>query len=70
MILVDGKPMNSCLMRAPEAHDRRITTVEGIQPSASTVHPIQEQFMAQCGFCTPGVVVAAKALPPPRRRTP
>lgn len=47
-IPVDGKPMNSCLMLAPEAHDRRITTVEGIQPNASTVHPIQEQFMAQC----------------------
>lgn len=65
-ILVDGKPMNSCLMLAPEAHDRRINTIEGIQPNADTVHPIQEQFMrcgaAQCGFCTPGFVVAAKAL--------
>ncbi|WP_051320654.1 (2Fe-2S)-binding protein [Cupriavidus sp. amp6] len=65
-ILVDGMPMNSCLMLAPEAHGRRITTIEGIQPNADTVHPIQEQFMrcgaAQCGFCTPGFVVAAKAL--------
>ncbi|WP_066740756.1 (2Fe-2S)-binding protein [Cupriavidus sp. D384] len=65
-ILVDGKPMNSCLMLAPEAHGRKIVTIEGIQPHADAVHPIQEQFMrcgaAQCGFCTPGFVVAAKAL--------
>ena len=43
-----------------------ITTIEGVQPSPDVVHPIQEQFMqcgaAQCGFCTPGFVVMAKAL--------
>jgi len=65
-ILVDGKPMNSCLMLAPEAQGCRIATIEGIQPDADTVHAIQEQFMrcgaAQCGFCTPGFVVAIKAL--------
>ncbi|MFJ5380845.1 (2Fe-2S)-binding protein [Cupriavidus sp. CER94] len=65
-ILVDGAPMNSCLMLAPEAHGRKIVTIEGIQPAADRVHPIQEQFMrcgaAQCGFCTPGFIVAIKAL--------
>lgn len=65
-ILVDGTPMNSCLMLAPEADGRKIVTIEGIQPGADRVHPIQEQFMrcgaAQCGFCTPGFIVAIKAL--------
>lgn len=53
-ILVDGTPMNSCLMLAPEAHGCKLTTIEGIQPGPDTVHPIQDQFMrcgaAQCGF--------------------
>ncbi|QYY31278.1 (2Fe-2S)-binding protein [Cupriavidus pinatubonensis] len=65
-VIVDGRPMNSCLMLAPEAHGCQLTTIEGVQPSPDTVHPIQEQFMqcgaAQCGFCTPGFVMMAKAL--------
>ncbi|SOY52016.1 (2Fe-2S)-binding protein [Cupriavidus taiwanensis] len=65
-VIVDGKPMNSCLVLAPEAHGCHITTIEGVQPAPDTVHPLQEQFMrcgaAQCGFCTPGFVVMAKAL--------
>lgn len=65
-VLMDGKPVNSCLVLAPEAHGSTITTIEGLQPSAEEVHPLQEQFMqcgaAQCGFCTPGLLVMAKDL--------
>ncbi|QEZ47952.1 (2Fe-2S)-binding protein [Cupriavidus oxalaticus] len=65
-VIIDGQPMNACLLLAPEAHGCSITTIEGVQPSPDVVHPIQEQFMqcgaAQCGFCTPGFVVMAKAL--------
>jgi len=65
-IILDGKPVNSCLVLAPEADGCEIVTIEGIQPSPDEVHPLQENFMrcgaAQCGFCTPGIVVMAKAL--------
>ncbi|MBY4945870.1 (2Fe-2S)-binding protein [Cupriavidus respiraculi] len=65
-VIVDGRPVNACLMLAPEAHGCHVTTIEGVQPAPGAVHPIQEQFMqcgaAQCGFCTPGFVVMAKAL--------
>ena len=59
-VLVDGKPLNSCLMLGVEAEGRDIVTIEGIR------HPLQEKFIelggAQCGFCTPGMIVMAKAL--------
>ena len=59
-VLVDGKPLNSCLMLGVEADGREVVTIEGIR------HPLQEKFMelggAQCGFCTPGMIVMAKAL--------
>lgn len=65
-IIMNGKPVNSCLVLAPEADGATITTIEGVQPSPTTVHLLQENFMrcgaAQCGFCTPGFIVAAKAL--------
>ncbi|MGO4278499.1 carbon-monoxide dehydrogenase small subunit [Cupriavidus sp. OV038] len=65
-VLMDGKPTNACLVLAPEAHGCTLVTIEGIQPDPDTVHPVQDQFMrcgaAQCGFCTPGFVVMAKAL--------
>jgi carbon-monoxide dehydrogenase small subunit len=65
-VLMDGRPVNACLVLALEARGRSITTIEGIQPSPDEVHPLQEQFMqcgaAQCGFCTPGIVVMAKDL--------
>ena len=65
-ILVDGKPLNSCLMLGVEADGRDIVTIEGIQPAPDRLHPLQEKFMqlggAQCGFCTPGMIVMAKAL--------
>ena len=65
-VIVDGKPLNSCLMLGVEADGRNIVTIEGIQPSPDRLHPLQEKFMqlggAQCGFCTPGMIVMAKAL--------
>lgn len=65
-VIMNGKPVNSCLVLALEARGADITTIEGIQPSGEEVHPLQESFMqcgaAQCGFCTPGFVVMAKAL--------
>ena len=65
-VVLNGKPVNACLVLAVEVRDGRITTIEGVQASSDAVHPLQENFMkcgaAQCGFCTPGVIVAAKAL--------
>ena len=65
-VIVDGKPLNSCLMLGVEADGCDIVTIEGIQPSPDRLHLLQEKFMqlggAQCGFCTPGMIVMAKAL--------
>ena len=65
-VILDGKPVCSCLVLAVEVGGSEIVTIEGIQPSADELHPLQENFMkcggAQCGFCTPGIIVAAMAL--------
>ena len=65
-VILDGKPVCACLVLAVEVGGSEIVTIEGIQPSADELHPLQENFMkcgaAQCGFCTPGIIVAAKAL--------
>jgi len=64
-ILLDGKPVKSCTVLAVQADGRAVTTVEGLA-SASELHPLQEGFKdehgLQCGFCTPGMMLAAKAL--------
>jgi len=64
-ILVDGKPVLSCLMLALECQGKNIVTVEGLT-SQGSLHPLQEAFAdlgaAQCGYCTPGILVTAKAL--------
>ena len=64
-MIVDGRVVPSCLVLAAEAQGRRITTIEGIA-TGDTLHPLQEQFLKhaalQCGVCTPGFLVAAKAL--------
>ena len=64
-ILVDGRVNCACLMFAPEAEGTSITTVEGIA-QGDRLHPLQQTFLEgaalQCGVCTPGFVVAAKAL--------
>lgn len=65
-VIVDGRPVNACLVLAVEAEAAEVQTIEGLQPDPEHVHPLQEQFMecgaAQCGFCTPGVLMMAKAL--------
>jgi carbon-monoxide dehydrogenase small subunit len=64
-VLVDGKAVNSCLVLATEADGREITTIEGLA-QGDKLHPIQQAFVdrggLQCGFCTPGMIMAAKAL--------
>lgn len=64
-VLVDGEPLLSCLMLAAESEGRRITTVEGLAADGR-LHPLQECFAdlgaAQCGYCTPGILITAKAL--------
>ncbi|HSD41686.1 MAG TPA: (2Fe-2S)-binding protein [Burkholderiales bacterium] len=65
-VLLDGKPVNSCLVLGVEVAGCDIVTIEGLQPDPERLHPLQESFMkhggAQCGFCTPGFVMMAKAL--------
>lgn len=64
-VLVDGKPVNSCLMLAYQADGKQVVTIEGLERDGS-LHPIQEAFVTegavQCGFCTPGMIMSAKAL--------
>jgi len=64
-ILLDGKPVTSCLMLAVQAEGKEITTIEGLS-DGEALHPIQEAFIEeqgfQCGFCTPGVILSSKAL--------
>lgn len=64
-VLLDGKPVNSCLILAPKIEGRSILTVEGLVRN-SELHPLQEafieEFALQCGYCTPGMLLTAKAL--------
>ena len=64
-VIVDGTLINSCLMLAVEAEGKTITTVEGLA-NPSGLHPLQRKFLEhaslQCGICTPGFLVASKAL--------
>lgn len=62
-VLLDGEPVNSCLMFAVQADGREVTTVRGLAADGE-LHPLQESFLAhagaQCGFCTPGMLLTAK----------
>jgi aerobic-type carbon monoxide dehydrogenase small subunit (CoxS/CutS family) len=64
-VLVDGVPVLSCLMLAIDAQGTHVETVEGLQ-DGNALHPLQAKFAdlgaAQCGYCTPGILMAAKAL--------
>jgi carbon-monoxide dehydrogenase small subunit len=64
-MIVDGKLITSCLMLAPEAEGADVTTIEGLARNGD-LHPIQQAFIdtggVQCGFCTPGMIMATKAL--------
>jgi len=66
LVLVDGKAVNSCLMMAVQLHGKHLTTIEGLKGRAGGLHPLQQAFMeegaVQCGFCIPGVIIAAEAL--------
>ncbi|HWI70978.1 MAG TPA: (2Fe-2S)-binding protein [Baekduia sp.] len=65
MVLLDGRPLNSCSYLAVQADGREVTTVEGLA-SNGELHPLQRAFVeeagVQCGFCTPGVLISAHAL--------
>jgi carbon-monoxide dehydrogenase small subunit len=65
MVLLDGRPVNSCSFLALQAEGREVTTVEGLA-SGTELHPLQRQFLeqggVQCGYCTPGMLISAKAL--------
>ena len=65
-VLVDGTPIYSCLMLAVQAQGKDITTIKGLAKYGEELHPLQKKFMElgaiQCGYCTPGVILTAKAL--------
>lgn len=64
-IIMEGDPINSCIVLAVDANGKKITTIEGLAANG-TLDPLQNAFLnhgaVQCGFCTPGMVLAAKAL--------
>jgi carbon-monoxide dehydrogenase small subunit len=70
-VLLDGLPVCACLVAAPQATGRSVVTVEGLARDRDGLHPVQQAFVdagaVQCGFCTPGLVVAVADL---LRRTP
>ena len=65
MVLVDGRPVNSCSYLAAQAQGKRVTTVEGVM-QGDELHPLQRNLLeeggVQCGFCTPGMIMSATAL--------
>ena len=65
-VLLDGAPVNACLVLAVQAGGQEITTIEGVSSSDGQLHPLQEAFIehgaVQCGFCTPGAVLSLIAL--------
>src|SRR5512139_3278200 len=64
-VLLDGMPVNSCLVMAPKVEGRKVETVEGLG-TRDSLHPLQQAFIdhgaVQCGFCTPGILMSSKAL--------
>ena len=64
-VIMDGVAVNSCIVLAVDANGKEITTIESLAPTGK-LHPIQEEFVTQgaiqCGFCTPGMIMSAKAL--------
>lgn len=70
-VLIDGKPVYSCIMFAMQAEGKMITTIEGLSKNGE-LHPLQKSFVEngaiQCGYCTPGMILSAKALLDENRR--
>ncbi len=65
-VMLDGEPVRSCLMFAVQAHGHRVTTVEGLANSDGSLSVLQDSFCElhalQCGYCTPGMLIAAQGL--------
>ena len=65
-VIVDGMSIDSCLFPVLEVEGRKVETVEGLSTTAEGMHPVQQAFLdhgaSQCGFCTPGMVMSAKAF--------
>ena len=65
-VMLDGEAVRACLMYAVQAHGHRVTTVEGLTKADGTMSPLQDAFCEahglQCGYCTPGILIAAQAL--------
>jgi carbon-monoxide dehydrogenase small subunit len=65
-VLIDGLPVSACTYLAYEARGKNITTIEGLEKPDGTLHPLQQafidEFAFQCGYCTPGMIMSAKAL--------
>jgi aerobic carbon-monoxide dehydrogenase small subunit len=65
-VLLDGRPVRSCLMLAVQADGHQVTTIEGLAAPGQPLHPVQQAFQEchglQCGFCTPGFVMAITGL--------
>jgi carbon-monoxide dehydrogenase small subunit len=65
-VLLDGRPVRSCLVPVVMANGRQVVTIEGLEALGGKLHPLQEAFIErgaiQCGFCTPGMILAAKGL--------
>lgn len=65
-ILLDGKPVTSCILPAAKLDGRSVVTIEGLKGENGELHPIQQAFLdtgaVQCGFCTPGMILSTKAL--------
>jgi carbon-monoxide dehydrogenase small subunit len=65
-VIMDGQPVKSCLVLAVQAQGSQVTTIEGMLRSDGSLHPLQQAFIdtgaVQCGYCIPGMLLAAKAL--------